>query len=827
MSKRVAPAPISTISLSPLLPVMPGSPQSVDSPTQVVNTDDLARNMASFYHRRGGLTVKQVVLSIILADLLVIGLLVVLYYVLYLTAPSAVVPLLGLTNIYVSDLNVGDFTINSTSFMSLRNDTGFNIYSRGLLNITSHTGNDIVISTSGTSLGPFAASPTSPGPDAMIIYPNSVTDMDRRDTERPVTVSQTPRKLLSTPSVGRVMINNDFVFSPGVISVTSASGLQLSSPSTMSISSTGALQLNAGSVSATGALSVQGALSASSAIFSGTLSATGSISSSGGVSVTSITSSGGVTAASVSTAGTITAAAVTTASVTSASSLQLTGSVINITATSGNLVLETGSTGAVLMTLPVGIGAVPHSTDGIVVNGPIRIAQTASFPACAAQTRGVLRPTYASAGSADTVQVCAKNSSDLYAYQDVSYANAVTSFMKEAVVAQGEAIAAGDPVSYVNGLLVKGAGTVLNAVNEIEPVNVTDTSTSMLSSQYMVVAYSTLRDARVRVATLNPVTLAITAFSSPVVVTGTPVAPIKVAVLSSTSFVVLYTETSSQTGYGRYGTWNGTLAFPGAAANFSNGQNPGFMQVAQLTATQYVVVYRTPSNNNYGAANVGTVSGNIVSHSPQTIFNLAFTKDCTVGRLSSTQILIAFQGAFGMAMIASISNGMVVAGPTSVFTSASSDNLRAAILTPSSFVLAWAGAAQRGTAMAGVVSGSTITFSYPLEFNSFGGTGRIEIAPFTNTTFVMSYESTLGNREAFVQVGEIVSSGGVVFGYPFIAGFDMAGSSLTPLSNSTFAISNYFTTTGQAVLVTGYKKGGTRVLGLAQTGMSSVQRCGL
>jgi len=48
-----------------------------------------------------------------------------------------------------------------------------------------------------------------------------------------------------------------------------------------------------------------------------------------------------------------------------------------------------------------------------------------------------------------------------------------------------------------------------------------------------------------------------------------------------------------------------------------------------------------------------------------------------------------------------------------------------AVMSSSTIVVAWAGTAQKGTAAVGRISGGEISFSYALEFNTFGGTEQL------------------------------------------------------------------------------------------------------
>jgi len=148
--------------MTQLLPSGPlsSSASPVSSTHDMVNVDELADRIAQYHRQRGGLSIRCMVLSVIISDLIILGLLVGLYYILYSSAPGAIIPNAGLRDIYLNDLNVADFTINATTMASLRTDLAFQLVSNRGFNISSQQGTDIIFSTQAGNAGMFTDIPS-------------------------------------------------------------------------------------------------------------------------------------------------------------------------------------------------------------------------------------------------------------------------------------------------------------------------------------------------------------------------------------------------------------------------------------------------------------------------------------------------------------------------------------------------------------------------------------------------------------------------------------------------------------------------------------------
>lgn len=59
------------------------------------------------------------------------------------------------------------------------------------------------------------------------------------------------------------------------------------------------------------------------------------------------------------------------------------------------------------------------SSDRLLVNGPIRLTDGGTAPTCSSTYRGLIWHEFGGAGVKDTVQVCAKDASDTYAYRTI------------------------------------------------------------------------------------------------------------------------------------------------------------------------------------------------------------------------------------------------------------------------------------------------------------------------------------------------------------------------------------------------------------------------
>ena len=118
-----------------------------------------------------------------------------------------------------------------------------------------------------------------------------------------------------------------------------------------------------------------------------------------------------------------------------------------------------------------------------------------------------------------------------------------------------------------------------------------------------------------------------------------------VAALDSTHFVVGYDyQLGDKYGGARIGIVSGTTISSYGDENIFNAGTTIFAAVSALDSTHFVVSYRDDSNNNYGTARIGTVSGTtIISYTDESVFNAASIDSLSIATLDSTYFVVTYE----------------------------------------------------------------------------------------------------------------------------------------------------------------------------------------
>jgi len=191
--------------------------------------------------------------------------------------------------------------------------------------------------------------------------------------------------------------------------------------------------------------------------------------------------------------------------------------------------------------------------------------------------------------------------------------------------------------------------------------------------------------------------------------------------------------------------------------------------VTALDATHFVVAYKDVGNSNRGTAIVGLVSGTTIrSYGAENVFNPANTDDISITALDATHFVVAYKDVGnsdrGTAIVGFVSGTTISSyGAENVFNSAATDDCAVTALDATHFVVAYrdTGNSNYGTAIVGLVSGTAIS-SYGAEnvFNS-ATTYRMSVTALDATHFVVAYRdvSTGAARVGLVS-GTTISSYG-------------------------------------------------------------------
>ena len=240
------------------------------------------------------------------------------------------------------------------------------------------------------------------------------------------------------------------------------------------------------------------------------------------------------------------------------------------------------------------------------------------------------------------------------------------------------------------------------------------------------------------------------------------------------------------------------------------------------TANKFVILYRDNGNSNYGTALVGTVSGANMSFGSEVVFNAGNTDRISLSFDSNTanKFVVTYvdvgNSDRGTAVVGTISGTSVSFGSEYVFHSGETQLTSVSFdpNTANKFVVAYAdGSASPvvGRAIVGTVSGTSISFGTQALFNT-GSPGNVNISfdPNTANKFVLAYSNAGGSYHGTAIVGT-VSGTNISYGSKYVF--------LAASVSSAIALSYDPNTAGKFVI--GYTAGNNSSRGTAIVGTVS------
>lgn len=218
---------------------------------------------------------------------------------------------------------------------------------------------------------------------------------------------------------------------------------------------------------------------------------------------------------------------------------------------------------------------------------------------------------------------------------------------------------------------------------------------------------------------------------------------------TANKFVIAFTD-GPNSGYGTaiIGTISGSSITFGSKYVFLTAEvNALFIAYDPNTANKFVVVYRNGSNQ--GGSKVGTVSGTAISYSSEYIFNSSNSGEPCISFDPNTsgKFVIAYMdntASRGKALIGTLSGTSISYGSDAIFNVGGTEIINVAYdpSTANKFVIVYkdGGNASKGTAIAGSVSGTSITYGSEYVFNT-ATTNQPNMSFDSNTAgkFVVAY----------------------------------------------------------------------------------------
>jgi hypothetical protein len=239
------------------------------------------------------------------------------------------------------------------------------------------------------------------------------------------------------------------------------------------------------------------------------------------------------------------------------------------------------------------------------------------------------------------------------------------------------------------------------------------------NAQRVVIAYRNNGDAGRGYAVVGTVSGVSISFGTPVVFNsgGTPWTDVAYDSAAQRVVIAYTNDGNSSRGTAIVGTVSGTSISFGTAVVFQSSVTPAPSVAYDANAQRVVIAYIDNGNSNRGTAIVGTVSGTSISFGTAVVFNSANTT--FVGR----DIDIVYDGAAQRVVIA-YRNG---------------------------------GDSNRGTAIIGTVSGTSISFSTATVFNNTATSGPAMVYDTTAQRFVVSFRGD-SPSSGFSIAGNVLST---------------------------------------------------------------------
>jgi len=268
-------------------------------------------------------------------------------------------------------------------------------------------------------------------------------------------------------------------------------------------------------------------------------------------------------------------------------------------------------------------------------------------------------------------------------------------------------------------------------------------------------------------------------FGSPVVFESATTNEISAIYDSSNGKVVIaYQDVGANyRGTAVVGTVSGNSISFGTPEQFENGITLEISATYDSSNGKVVIAYRDQGNSNRGTAIVGTVSGNSITFGSTVLYH-----SNRVNHVSSTydssnnKVVIAYQDEansdYGTAIVGTVSGTSISFGSSAVFESSDCDSLAATYdSTNNKVVIAYRddGDSDKGKAVVGTVSGTSISFGTPVVFESSNIDTWSLSATFdsTNNKVVIVY-ADFGNSGYGTVINGTVSGTSISFGSPLV-----------------------------------------------------------
>tara|TARA_R100000654_G_scaffold5480_1_gene15359 strand:+ start:2495 stop:3952 length:1458 start_codon:yes stop_codon:yes gene_type:complete len=253
-------------------------------------------------------------------------------------------------------------------------------------------------------------------------------------------------------------------------------------------------------------------------------------------------------------------------------------------------------------------------------------------------------------------------------------------------------------------------------------------STFDSNSNKVVIAYKDTGNSNYGTAVVGTVSGSSISFGTPVVFYSTYGTAHFTASFDSSNnkVVIVFYQTNNDYGLAIVGTVSGTSISFGSVVGFSGSNQVSYPRSTFDSSNNKIVIAYGDASSNTGKAIVGTVSGTSISFGSAVTFENASSPYTAIAFDSSNnKVVIAYQdnpnSEYGTAIVGTVSGTSISFGSAAVFESAEAVQISIGYdANAQKVVIAYqdGGNSQYGTAVVGTVSGTSISFGSPVVFES-------------------------------------------------------------------------------------------------------------
>jgi hypothetical protein len=277
-----------------------------------------------------------------------------------------------------------------------------------------------------------------------------------------------------------------------------------------------------------------------------------------------------------------------------------------------------------------------------------------------------------------------------------------------------------------------GAASIGSAVT-FENATINNPSATFDSNaNKVVIAYRDSGNSNYGTAVVGTVSGTSISFGTPVVFESAYTVNVSAVYDTNAQKIVIYFRDSGNNQYGTaiVGAVSGTsISFGSANTFYSSGYASEIAAVYDANAQKSVVAYQAGNNSAHGYAIVGTVSGTDITFGSQTEFENAIVSDIGISFDSSAnKVVIAYRDQgnsfYGTAVVGTVSNTSISFGSAAAFETSAiqyTKNVYDSGNNKTNIFYMDGGDSDKGKAVIGTVSGTSISFTTPETFYDAAG----------------------------------------------------------------------------------------------------------